>query len=151
MAGSDDGAVAHERALWALRAYDTIALATTAQAGPHVAGVFFAPLGAQAGRCQRRRGGYDPRPGLRSTMSIPSGASTGMSWHTRNRADDADPALPGKGVDPERPRQIRARANDHPTRTRITTSKCCRHGSGRTRENARGSPAAARHPRRSNS
>ncbi len=35
--------LALERALWALRAYDTIALATTGQARPHVAGVFFAP------------------------------------------------------------------------------------------------------------
>jgi Pyridoxamine 5'-phosphate oxidase len=35
--------LALERALWALRAYDTMALATTSQAGPHVAGVFFAP------------------------------------------------------------------------------------------------------------
>ena len=32
-----------ERALWALRAYDTTALATISEAGPHVAGVFFAP------------------------------------------------------------------------------------------------------------
>jgi hypothetical protein len=32
-----------ERALWALRAYDTIALATSGEGGPHVAGVFFAP------------------------------------------------------------------------------------------------------------
>jgi hypothetical protein len=32
-----------ERALWALRAYDTISLATVSDAGPHVAGVFFAP------------------------------------------------------------------------------------------------------------
>jgi hypothetical protein len=32
-----------ERALWALRAYDTAALATISDAGPHVAGVFFAP------------------------------------------------------------------------------------------------------------
>jgi hypothetical protein len=32
-----------ERALWALRAYDTTALATVSTAGPHVAGVFFAP------------------------------------------------------------------------------------------------------------
>jgi hypothetical protein len=38
-----DGDVALERALWALRAYDTMALATTSEAGPHVAGVFFAP------------------------------------------------------------------------------------------------------------
>jgi hypothetical protein len=35
--------LALERALWALRAYDTTALATASQAGPHVAGVFFAP------------------------------------------------------------------------------------------------------------
>jgi len=42
----DDGGgtpLALERALWALRAYDTTALATTSEAGPHVAGVFFAP------------------------------------------------------------------------------------------------------------
>lgn len=32
-----------ERALWALRAYDTIALATVSASGPHVAGVFFVP------------------------------------------------------------------------------------------------------------
>lgn len=32
-----------QRALWALRAYDTTALATVSAAGPHVAGVFFAP------------------------------------------------------------------------------------------------------------
>lgn len=32
-----------ERALWALRAYDTMALATVSADGPHVAGVFFAP------------------------------------------------------------------------------------------------------------
>ncbi len=39
----DGGDVGLERAIWALRAYDTIALATTSAAGPHVAGVFFAP------------------------------------------------------------------------------------------------------------
>jgi uncharacterized pyridoxamine 5'-phosphate oxidase family protein len=38
-----------ERALWALRAYDTIALATSSDAGPHVAGVFFAPEVAGSG------------------------------------------------------------------------------------------------------
>jgi hypothetical protein len=38
-----EGDAAIERALWALRAYDTMALATTSGAGPHVAGVFFAP------------------------------------------------------------------------------------------------------------
>ena len=32
-----------ERALWALRAYDTTALGTVSALGPHVAGVFFAP------------------------------------------------------------------------------------------------------------
>jgi hypothetical protein len=41
--------LAVERALWALRAYDTIALATTSQAGPHVAGVFFAPERTETG------------------------------------------------------------------------------------------------------
>jgi hypothetical protein len=42
-AAADTGDVGLERALWALRAYDTIALATSSDAGPHVAGVFFAP------------------------------------------------------------------------------------------------------------
>ncbi|HVC41503.1 MAG TPA: pyridoxamine 5'-phosphate oxidase family protein [Candidatus Saccharimonadales bacterium] len=46
---SQDGDVALERALWALRAYDTTALATTGEAGPHVAGVFFAPERTEAG------------------------------------------------------------------------------------------------------
>ena len=32
-----------ERALWSLRAYDTLALATVSGDGPHVAGVYFAP------------------------------------------------------------------------------------------------------------
>ena len=41
--------LALERALWALRAYDTIALATTGAAGPHVAGVFFAPEQTETG------------------------------------------------------------------------------------------------------
>ena len=44
-----DRDVALERALWALRAYDTMALATTSAAGPHVAGVFFAPERAGSG------------------------------------------------------------------------------------------------------
>jgi hypothetical protein len=44
-----DGDVALERALWALRAYDTMALATTSDAGPHVAGVFFAPERTERG------------------------------------------------------------------------------------------------------
>ena len=33
-----------ERALWSLRAYDTMSLATLTDDGPQVAGVFFAPL-----------------------------------------------------------------------------------------------------------
>ena len=32
-----------QRAVWALRAYDAIALATAGEDGPRVAGVFFAP------------------------------------------------------------------------------------------------------------
>jgi hypothetical protein len=44
-----DRDVALERALWALRAYDTMALATASDAGPHVAGVFFAPERSDAG------------------------------------------------------------------------------------------------------
>jgi len=32
-----------DRALWSLRAYDTIALATAGESGPHVAAYFFAP------------------------------------------------------------------------------------------------------------
>ena len=32
-----------DRALWALRGYDTTALGTVSELGPHVAGVFFAP------------------------------------------------------------------------------------------------------------
>ncbi|MHB8538460.1 MAG: pyridoxamine 5'-phosphate oxidase family protein [Candidatus Dormibacteria bacterium] len=46
---SQDADVALERALWALRAYDTTALATAGEAGPHVAGVFFAPERTEAG------------------------------------------------------------------------------------------------------
>jgi hypothetical protein len=44
-----DRDVGLERALWALRAYDTMALATASAAGPHVAGVFFAPERAGTG------------------------------------------------------------------------------------------------------
>lgn len=32
-----------ERALWALRAYDVLALGTVSEEGPHVAGLFFSP------------------------------------------------------------------------------------------------------------
>jgi pyridoxamine 5'-phosphate oxidase-like protein len=44
-----EGDASLERALWALRAYDTMALATTSAAGPHVAGVFFAPERTERG------------------------------------------------------------------------------------------------------
>lgn len=43
MAAGASSAADVERALWALRAYDTGALATTGQAGPHVTGVFLVP------------------------------------------------------------------------------------------------------------
>jgi hypothetical protein len=48
-APQQDRDVALERALWALRAYDAMALATASDAGPHVAGVFFAPERTDAG------------------------------------------------------------------------------------------------------
>jgi nitroimidazol reductase NimA-like FMN-containing flavoprotein (pyridoxamine 5'-phosphate oxidase superfamily) len=38
-----------DRAIWALRAYDTLALATISAAGPHVAGVYFAPEAGERG------------------------------------------------------------------------------------------------------
>jgi hypothetical protein len=48
MAGSASPADV-DRALWALKAYDTLALGTVSAAGPHVAGVFFAPEAHQDG------------------------------------------------------------------------------------------------------
>jgi len=78
---SDDG-VGLERALWALRAYDTIALATVGPAGPHVAGVFFAPeqtatgirllLAARSGSRLHRELEADPRVAF---MCSPGNAS----------------------------------------------------------------------------
>lgn len=41
-----------DRAIWALRAYDTTALGTVSEAGPHVAGVFFAPERTDNGAIQ---------------------------------------------------------------------------------------------------
>ena len=38
-----------ERALWALRGYEVMALAVTGEGGPHVAGVYFAPEPAEGG------------------------------------------------------------------------------------------------------
>jgi len=38
-----------DRAVWALRAYETIALATVSASGPHVAAFFFAPEGFAGG------------------------------------------------------------------------------------------------------
>jgi hypothetical protein len=80
---TDDGTdVGLERALWALRAYDTIALATTGAAGPHVAGVFFAPertgagirliLAARSGSRLHRELAADPRTAF---MCSPGNAS----------------------------------------------------------------------------
>jgi hypothetical protein len=77
---SDD--VGLERALWALRAYDTISLATTSAAGPHVAGVFFAPervdegirllIATRAGSRLHRELDADPRVAF---MCSPGNAS----------------------------------------------------------------------------
>jgi hypothetical protein len=71
-----------ERALWALRAYDTLALATSSAAGPHVAGVFFAPersasgirllIAARAGSRLQRELVADPRVAF---MCSPGNAS----------------------------------------------------------------------------
>jgi Pyridoxamine 5'-phosphate oxidase len=49
MSAEASGDAVLERALWALRAYDTVALATSSASGPHVAGVFFAPERTEAG------------------------------------------------------------------------------------------------------
>ena len=38
-----------DRALWSLKAYDVLALASVSPAGPHVAGIFFAPEAAPGG------------------------------------------------------------------------------------------------------
>ncbi len=76
------GDVGLERALWALRAYDTIALATSSEAGPHVAGVFFAPeltetglrllIAARRGSRLHRELEAEPRVGF---MCSPGNAS----------------------------------------------------------------------------
>jgi len=80
---ADDGGDAGlERALWALRAYDTIALASASAAGPHVAGVFFAPertstgirllIAAKSGSRLHRELEADPRVAF---MCSPGNAS----------------------------------------------------------------------------
>src|SRR6202011_4506704 len=72
-----------ERALWALRGYDTTALGTVSAQGPHVAGVFFAPELTDDGglqliiatikgsRKQREVGG-----GPRGPFQVPPGKSS---------------------------------------------------------------------------
>jgi hypothetical protein len=80
--GGDAEDVGLERALWALRAYDTISLATTSAAGPHVAGVFFAPeridsgirllIAARTGSRLHRELDADPRVAF---MCSPGNAS----------------------------------------------------------------------------
>jgi len=79
---ADAGDVELERALWALRAYDTMAIATAGEAGPHVAGVFFAPerfenglrllIATRAGTRLHRELAADPRVAF---MCSPGNAS----------------------------------------------------------------------------
>jgi hypothetical protein len=71
-----------ERALWALRAYDTTALATVSAEGPHVAGVFFAPelidnglqllIATIAGSRKQREMVDDPRVAFMCSPGNPS-------------------------------------------------------------------------------
>jgi len=70
------------RALWALRAYDTTALATVSAGGPHVAGVFFAPeltehgmqllIATIAGSRKQREMVDDPRVAFMCSPGNPS-------------------------------------------------------------------------------
>src|SRR5438309_5788020 len=65
-----------ESALWSLRAYDTTALATVSDAGPHVGGVFFVPESTGGGirlviaqlRNSRRSVRWRSIRGLRSSV-----------------------------------------------------------------------------------
>ncbi len=71
-----------EHALWALRAYDVVALATVSPAGPHVAGIFFAPephgggirllLAVLRGSRKHRELLADPRVGFMCSPGNPS-------------------------------------------------------------------------------
>ena len=88
-----------EHALWALRAYDTTALATVSDSGPHVAGVFFAPE-IEDGRIQlllavldRSRKAADmaadPRVAFMCSPGNPSRWIQGWGTATRPDLDDA--------------------------------------------------------------
>ncbi len=87
------------RALWALRAYDTISLATVSQAGPHVAGVFFAPemeaggirllLAVLDGSRKAADIAGDPRVAFMCSPGNPSRWIQG--WGSAWRADVDDP------------------------------------------------------------
>ncbi len=84
-----------ERALWALRAYDTTSLATVSESGPHVAGVFFAPevedgrirllLAVLDGSRKAADMARDPRVAFMCSPGNPSRWIQG--WGTAGRAD----------------------------------------------------------------
>ncbi|HEY8756458.1 MAG TPA: pyridoxamine 5'-phosphate oxidase family protein [Candidatus Dormibacteraeota bacterium] len=88
-----------ERALWALRAYDTTALATVSSAGPHVAGVFFAPeidgdrirllLAILDGSRKAADIAQDPRVAFMCSPGNPSRWIQGWGTATRPDLDDA--------------------------------------------------------------
>jgi hypothetical protein len=88
-----------ERALWALRAYDTTALATVSESGPHVAGVFFAPeiqddriqlLLAVLDRSRKAADiARDPRVAFMCSPGNPSRWIQGWGSATRPEVDDA--------------------------------------------------------------
>lgn len=71
-----------DRVLWALRGYDTMALATVSAEGPHVAGVFFAPeltetgvallVALTAGSRLARHAAADPRVAFMCSPGNPS-------------------------------------------------------------------------------
>jgi hypothetical protein len=87
-----------ERALWALRAYDTTALATISEAGPHVAGVFFAPeieggrirllLAVLDGSRKAQDIAKDPRVAFMCSPGNPSRWIQGWGSATRAGADE---------------------------------------------------------------
>jgi len=92
-----------ERALWALRAYDVLALATVSPAGPHVAGIFFAPepdrrggirllLGVLRDSRKHRELLADPRVGFMCSPGNPSRWIQGEGV-ARAARDDEDGAL----------------------------------------------------------
>ncbi|MGH7722817.1 MAG: hypothetical protein ACRENL_08320 [Candidatus Dormibacteria bacterium] len=88
-----------QRALWALRAYDTTALATVSAAGPRVAGVFFAPevegdrirllLAVLDGSRQAADIAQDSRVAFMCSPGNPSRWIQGWGAATRPALDDA--------------------------------------------------------------